>query len=32
VRSKGVHMRIPENLVAAVREQAAARRVPINAI
>jgi len=25
-------MRIPENLVAAVREQAAARRVPINAI
>src|SRR5450755_1427656 len=32
VRSKGVHMRIPENLVAAVREQVAARRVPINAI
>ncbi len=31
-RQKGVHMRIPENLVAAVREQAAARRVPINAI
>jgi hypothetical protein len=25
-------MRIPENLIAAVREQAAARRVPINAI
>ena len=31
-RVKGVHMRIPENLIAAVREQAAARRVPINAI
>ena len=31
-RSKGVYIRLPDNLTAAVRELAAARRVPITAI